>query len=205
MVDHHVPNLCIIDTSTGVLDDGFRVDTRCNRTTGVDFTLQLVNNIGVVGNVTVGTIFGNGSIRHNINFCALSSHSTKGIASLAGIDAAASCVYVWAKSFRRLCTASDIWLACVVWDKSLLLNEFKDTRVASPVATSSHVGCTIQNVLDAQVDLISGCVAGDFDAVAQRREGPVRPAASTVLWNMLIQRMGCVTLSINVAPVPVVR
>ena len=62
MVDHHVPNLCIIDTSTGVLDDGFRVDTRCNRTTGVDFTLQLVNNIGVVGNVTVGTIFGNGSI-----------------------------------------------------------------------------------------------------------------------------------------------
>ena len=91
-----------------------------------------------------------------------------------------------------------------VWDKSLLLNEFKDTRVASPVATSSHVGCTIQNVLDAQVDLISSCVAGDFDAVAQRREGPVRPAASTVLWNMLIQRMGCVTLSINVAPVPVV-
>ncbi len=91
-----------------------------------------------------------------------------------------------------------------VWDKTLLLNEFKDTRVASTVATSSHVGCTIQNVLDAQVDLVSGCVAGDFDAVAQRREGPVRPAASAVLWNVLVQSMGCVTLSVNVAPVPVV-
>ncbi len=62
VVDHHVPNLCVIDASTRVLDDGFRVDTRRNRTTGVDFTLQLVNNIGAVGNVTVGTIFGNGSI-----------------------------------------------------------------------------------------------------------------------------------------------
>ena len=62
VVDHHVPDLGVVHASTCVLDERFSVDTRCNGTTGVDFTLQLVNNVRTIEQVTVGSIFGNGGI-----------------------------------------------------------------------------------------------------------------------------------------------
>ncbi len=76
--------------------------------------------------------------------------------------------------------------------------------MASTVATSSRVSCTVQNVLNAQVDFVSGGIAGDLDAVSQGRECPVGPATSAILWNVLVQGMSRVALSINVTPVPVV-
>ena len=68
-----------------------------------------------------------------------------------------------------------------VWNKALFLNKLEDTRVASTMTTTSSGRCTVQDVLDAQVDFVSGCITSNFDAITQRREGPVRPAASTVL------------------------
>ena len=46
--------------------------------------------------------------------------------------------------------------------------------------------CTIQDVLDAQIDLVSCSVASNLDSIREAADGTMGPAASTVLWNVLV-------------------
>merc|ERR1712046_463958 len=67
---------------------------------------------------------------------------------------------------------------------------------------------TVENVLDAKVDVrtdFSLFSPSDLDAVAESADGPMGPARSTVLRNMLIQALGAVVGSVHVAPVEVLR
>ena len=91
-----------------------------------------------------------------------------------------------------------------IWDKPLVVNEFKNTRVASTMATASRGGCAVQDVLNTEVDFVSRSISSNLDAISERGQGSVGPATSAVLRNVLVQRMGGVTFAINVAPVPVV-
>ena len=84
------------------------------------------------------------------------------------------------------------------------MNEFENTRVASTMATTSRGGCAVQDVLDTAVGFVSRGSSSNLDAISERGRGSVGPAASTVLRNVLVQRMGGVTFAINVAPVPVI-
>ena len=59
VVDHHMPKLGIFDPTTRVLNDGFCIDSSGNRTTGIDLTLQLVDDSRRIRQETVGSIFGN--------------------------------------------------------------------------------------------------------------------------------------------------
>jgi len=64
---------------------------------------------------------------------------------------------------------------------------------------------TVENVLDRQVDVDSLSLACDLDAVTQGTHGAMGPAASTVLGNVLVERLGQEAGAVDVAPVPLVR
>mmetsp|Transcript_17021 Transcript_17021/g.39084 ORF Transcript_17021/g.39084 Transcript_17021/m.39084 type:complete len:262 (-) Transcript_17021:437-1222(-) len=186
VVHQHVPDLGVVYATAGVLDDGFRVDSGGNGTPGVDLALDLVDDAGGICQVAVGSVFGDRCVRHHIDFCALATHSTKGITGLAGIGFRTRSIDVRTKAFGRLRTAGKVWLARVVGDHAAVLNEFVNTRVASAVAAAGGVRGAIENVLDAEVDLVSRSVAGNLDAVSQRREGTVCPATTAILGNVLV-------------------
>jgi hypothetical protein len=65
--------LGVVNSPTGVLDQWLSVDTGRNGATSVDFTLQLVNYIMRVTQNTVGTVFCNRSIWHDIDLGTLAT------------------------------------------------------------------------------------------------------------------------------------
>jgi hypothetical protein len=60
-------------------------------------------------------------------------------------------------------------------------------------------------VLHRQVDLIAQSLASNLDAVSESRKSTVRPTASTILWNVLIETVREVAHAVNVAPAKGVR
>jgi hypothetical protein len=68
-----------------------------------------------------------------------------------------------------------------VRDEALVFDKFENTRVTSTMTTTSRGRCTVQNVLDTEVDFVSSCVTGNFDAISERRQSSVCPTTSTIL------------------------
>ena len=69
------------------------------------------------------------------------------------------------------------------------------------MARSCHFGTAVQDKLNAEVDVITLGIACNLDAISERGQGSVRPATSAILRNVLVQRLGQVTLAVDVSPV----
>jgi hypothetical protein len=73
--------------------------------------------------------------------------------------------------------------------------------MGTTMTASGNISGTIQNVLNRQVDFVPQSLTGNLDAVRQRRKRAVRPTASTVLGNVLIEGMRQITDTVNVTPI----
>ena len=69
------------------------------------------------------------------------------------------------------------------------------------MARSGHFRTAVQDELNAEVDVVTLGITSNLDAISERGQGSVGPATSTVLRNVLVQTLGQVALSIDVAPV----
>mmetsp|Transcript_30772 Transcript_30772/g.51145 ORF Transcript_30772/g.51145 Transcript_30772/m.51145 type:complete len:209 (+) Transcript_30772:104-730(+) len=166
MIYHHMPQLGIFDTTTGIFDQRLRVDAGGDWSTSQDFTLQLVHNTGRVSQNTVRSVFGNGGVGHNINLGAFSSHSTKSVTSLARVFRRAAGIHMLTEPFGTLRRAGQIRLARIVRNITLFGNEFKDTRMTTTMTTSSLMGGTVQNVLNREIDFVSCRIASNLDPIS---------------------------------------
>lgn len=88
----------------------------------------------------------------------------------------------------------------IVGNESTFRYELVNTRVGSSVTRSSHFTGAIQNVLHRQIDFIAQSLSRNLDAVSESGQRAVSPTATTVLGNVLIERVRQVADSVNVAP-----
>ena len=109
-------------------------------------------------------------------------------------------VDVSAKSFVRVGGASHVGHAGIVGNVSDVLDEFKDGRVVSSVARPGDLGSAVKNVLDREVNVVALGVAGDLDAVRQAAQGSVGPTRTTILGQVLVERVRQIGYAINVSP-----
>ena len=73
-----------------------------------------------------------------------------------------------------------------------------------PMTTPRRFRPTVQNPLNAQVDIDSLSATCDLDAVRQGRDGAVGPAWAAVVREVLVELFGEVGFAINVIPTEVV-
>ena len=73
------------------------------------------------------------------------------------------------------------------------------------MATTCLLPSTVQNVLNAQINIITLTEASNLDAVGQTGKGTVGPAATAVLRHVLVERMGQVRDTIDIRPGKAVR
>jgi hypothetical protein len=67
----------------------------------------------------------------------------------------------------RIGTARQIRVAGLVRDPSHVVNELVGTGGGAPLTRPGDVGAAVEYVLDAQVDVVGGSVAGDLDATVR--------------------------------------
>ena len=72
------------------------------------------------------------------------------------------------------------------------------------VARSGRLDATIQNELNAQINVVALTETSNLDAIGKARQGTVRPTAATILWQVLIQTVRQITHAIDVGPRKVV-
>ena len=137
-----------------------------DRATGINFRLELVDNVSGRRQDTVSPIFGNSCVGEIINFGTCTAHSTKGVAGFAGIGSTARGVKVLANPFTGFRGTGEIRLAGVVGDVSFLNNKVVCSSVRSSMTAASNTRATIQNKLDRQVDFVLGRI-GNLDSIRQ--------------------------------------
>lgn len=111
-------------------------------------------------------------------------------------------------------------LACIHWNISLFMNKLISTSSRPSVAATSHFTPAIQQVLNGKVDSFLqmkalagrrwlvvrmsvrlGCLINrNINSIRQATERRMRPTGTAILWNVLVERMRQVRLSIHVAP-----
>lgn len=72
------------------------------------------------------------------------------------------------------------------------------------VARSGHFRAAVENVLDREVNVFALPTTGNLDPVSQTAQGTVRPTRTTILRNVLIQRVRQIGLALHIAPRKVV-
>ena len=105
-----------------------------------------------------------------------------------------------AEALLALLRACQVRHAGLVRDEALVLDELVRARVVAPVAGTSLVGAAIEDELDAEVDVEALAAPRDLDPVREAGDGPVRPAAATVVRDVLVELLGQVALAIDVVP-----
>mmetsp|Transcript_77529 Transcript_77529/g.217372 ORF Transcript_77529/g.217372 Transcript_77529/m.217372 type:complete len:304 (+) Transcript_77529:69-980(+) len=164
------------DTSR-VLHNRFGIDGCRHRATGVNLCHDFVASSFLVLFVVVNkTVLGHGRIWKVINLAALSTHSTKGVTSLAGVCGVARSIHMSAESLLGIIAASHVRLAGVIRNISSLFNELIGRGVVSSIAGSRHFGSAVQDELNRKIDVISLALSGDFDAIPETTKGTVSPA-----------------------------
>mmetsp|Transcript_11730 Transcript_11730/g.26759 ORF Transcript_11730/g.26759 Transcript_11730/m.26759 type:complete len:287 (-) Transcript_11730:227-1087(-) len=136
-------------------------------------------------------------------------------ATLLGEAAAGACdvhrlaggVHIGAEALLRVVGAGKVGLGGLVADARAFLRDRVQPLVravdGSPVAGADTAA--VQEVLDSEVNVDALALAGNLDAIAQGREGPMRPARATVLGDVLVPRHRAVAHAVLVAPVKVCR
>lgn len=121
-------------------------------------------------------VLGDGGVGVIVEGPALSSVGEEGTAGTTGVHGGACGVDVLAEAFVGIVRAGQIGLAGVKWNRATILNKLINTSMRSSITRSRHIPGAVQNVLNAQIDVVAGAIAGDFDAVREGGECGVRPA-----------------------------
>jgi hypothetical protein len=103
-------------------------------------------------------------------------------------------------SLCRFHRARNIGLASVVGNISSGLNELIRRRMVSSVTTSCHFRSAVQDVLNREVNVVALTLASNLDTISERRKRSMSPAASTILRNVLVQRMCQVADTVDICP-----
>lgn len=183
--------------ATTVLDNRLGVDRRRDRSTNEDLRLDVLHDIlvhldhSVLGNRRVGEV---------INLRALTTHTRKGIASTTNVVRLAGRVELGTKSLTRVLRTGQIAHASIVGHESLVLNELVRRRVVSSVTRPGRLGAAVENVLDAEIDVVALAIAGNLDAIREAAQGTMGPAAATVLRDVLVERVRQVRDAVHVGP-----
>jgi hypothetical protein len=96
-------------------------------------------------------------------------------------------------------------LTRVVRNVPNLRNKLKDTNVRATLTGAHDVGPAVENKLDTEIDVVPAPSSSDLDAISEATQRAVTPTRPTVHRKVLIERMGQVGNSVNIAPREVVR
>ena len=122
---HHVPDRGVVDDPTGIIQDGFRVDARGDRSPREDLGFDLVNDRAEAAReIRVRPVLGDGGVGEALNGVAAAGSIT----GPADVDGTATGVDVGTKSVGTVGAARNVRLASVVRDEARFgLNEFVDS------------------------------------------------------------------------------
>eukprot|EP01046_Picozoa_sp_COSAG06_P047906 COSAG06_NODE_7056_length_2653_cov_1.817933_2_plen_232_part_00 len=167
--------------ATGVVEQRIRVDTAGDRTARHDLLRHVVRT----GDIPV---LDHGRVRVLVHLDALAAARCKGGARAADVLGLAVPGAVdllrAAEAIVRLGAAGHVRVAGVVGDAAAgLVADVGDPAVhaGAAAAVAGAGGAAVQDVLDRQVDVDPLRLARNLDAVAERRDGAVRPAGAAVL------------------------
>ena len=73
-----------------------------------------------------------------------------------------------------------------------------------PMTTPCRACATVEQILYAEINVMSFPLACNFDPVLKARDGAKRPATATVVRNVLIQEFRQIRLAVDVVPAPIV-
>jgi hypothetical protein len=200
--------LCfVIIYSSEICVQGFTINGCGNRSAGKELSLDLMDRIVRLYN---DTKLGHGRVGKNINFVADSVEGMKGgndfnTASSTNIEWSTSGVNVGAKAKSTVRAASEIGLTRIKRYVARLLDEFVDSRVRSTITAPSDMCPTIENVLNGKINVVALTETSNLDAIRETGQGAVRPAASTVLGNVLIETPCEVANAAHVTPMKIFR
>jgi len=148
-----------------------------------------------------------GGVGEFLDSDAFPTHGGEGGAGSCSVDWRTGPVGSLAKALSRVRTAGHVGLLSFIRDSSARLGNLLNPRIRAhhraPHARASIA--TVQHVLNRKVDVDALALASDLDSIAEGRHGPVRPAASTILRNVLISRGREIIGSIDISPVPLFR
>jgi hypothetical protein len=200
--------LCfVVVDSSEIRVQGFAIDGCGNRSSCKELRLDLVDRIVRLDN---DTKLGYGRVGKDVNFVAKVANGMKrgnnfDAARATHVERSASGIDEGAKAKGAVRAASEIGLTRIKGYVACLLDKVVDSRVRATIAATSDFRTTIENVLNAQINVVALTQTSNLDAIRETGQGSVRPATSTVLGNVLIEGMGQVAHAIHVAPVKVVR
>ena len=162
----------------GVVEDRGGVDAAGDGAAGEDL-------LGHVVSALDGAELGDGGVRVVVEADALAAHLLEGGAGARDVLGLAVAVALLglraAEAVGGLLGAGDVRVVGVVRDAGLAerLDPLVDSGSGAAVARAGVAA--VEDMLHGEVDVDAGALARDLDAVAQRRDGAVGPAAAAVL------------------------
>ena len=126
VVDHHIPNVGVVDHPTGIIQNRIGVDTCGDRSTRENFGFNLAGDrTESTRIITVRSVLGNRSVGKAVNGLT----AARRVAGSAGVDGTAAGVDVGTKAVRAVRAARDVRLTGVVGNKTgFALDKLVDSR-----------------------------------------------------------------------------
>eukprot|EP00584_Thalassiosira_punctigera_P006642 CAMPEP_0172540188 /NCGR_PEP_ID=MMETSP1067-20121228/11256_1 /TAXON_ID=265564 ORGANISM="Thalassiosira punctigera, Strain Tpunct2005C2" /NCGR_SAMPLE_ID=MMETSP1067 /ASSEMBLY_ACC=CAM_ASM_000444 /LENGTH=236 /DNA_ID=CAMNT_0013325997 /DNA_START=124 /DNA_END=832 /DNA_ORIENTATION=- len=109
--------------------------------------------LGGVVRVVDLRVLGDGRVGEDVERGALAPVRREGAAGPARVEGTACGVDVLAEALLGVRRAGDVWLARVIRDEAVVVNELVYARVRAAVAGPGHVMAAVQHELDAQIDV----------------------------------------------------
>ena len=122
---------------------------------------------------------------------ACPAHRSEGRASAAYVFGLAGGINMRTDALSRLGGACHVRITSVVSDTAPgrvcdFRNPVVDAKARATVARAHSA--TVQDMLHREVDVDPPSLACNLDAITKSRDGSMCPAATTILWNVLIER-----------------
>lgn len=150
MVDQHVPNLGIVDDAALILENWFRIDSRRDWSSCVDFGLDLVRHRSkTIRKVGVRSILGNRRVRIASDGFAVARRVT----CSTGVYRGTARVDVRTESIRRIRRACYVGHAGCIWNGTSLLNKLVDSSVRSAMTGAGDRVPAVEDILNTEIDL----------------------------------------------------
>jgi len=124
----------------------------------------------------------------------------KSTACATSVVAVAGGVRVRTEPLLAFAGTRDVGHASVIGNEALLFDELKGSSGGAAMTASRRTCSAVEDVLDAQVYIVSLCPPCDFNSIGQGGQGPVRPARSTILGNVLVEALGEIGDAFDVVP-----
>mmetsp|Transcript_6451 Transcript_6451/g.11501 ORF Transcript_6451/g.11501 Transcript_6451/m.11501 type:complete len:209 (+) Transcript_6451:621-1247(+) len=195
--------LLIFDDATFVVDNGFGVDSSRHGSSRKHLRLNFVHLVH--RKEIIGTILGNGCIGKYGNSSTCPSISGKGITGATRVHGRAGRVHMRTESIVRLGGTRRVWHARVIRNKPIFIDKVIRATGRTSMTRSSDLCATIQDKLNGQINFFSLGLSCNLDAIRQRTHGTMGPTGSTVLGNVLVERVCQVRFSVDITPVKGLR